>query len=215
MRNVENNTDLTRPIKRKGPVFATGYFATSKNIHRLYFESFLELSAMLHYEYDPTVDFIDSQPASFELQVGNKIVRYSPDLLIRRMPNELVYVEVKPTNKLKKKKVRNKHAALRIALKQLGREFVEFTEEDIPNTRYKNLELLHQGASSYQGAIPNVNDALVALPQECTTVGDALSSLSSSGLHQNMLHYLLFKQYFRCDLDKPLTNDSVIYSNVA
>ena len=106
MRNIDSNQHLARRIKRKGPIFVRGYFPTTKNQNSLYFESFLELAALLHYENDETIVFMNSQPSSVSLIIGNRKTRYSPDLMLMRVTGEIIYIEVKPADKLSEPKLK-------------------------------------------------------------------------------------------------------------
>jgi hypothetical protein len=131
MRNIDSNKHLARRIKRKGPIFVRGYFPTTKNQNSLYFESFLELAALLHYENDATIVFMNSQPSSVSLIIGNRKTRYSPDLMLMRVTGEIIYIEVKPADKLLEPKTEKRHNAIEHALKKLDREFLTFSNEDI------------------------------------------------------------------------------------
>jgi hypothetical protein len=214
MRNIDSNQHLARRIKRKGPIFVRGYFPTTKNQNSLYFESFLELAALLHYENDATIVFMNSQPSSVSLIIGNRKTRYSPDLMLMRVTGEIIYIEVKPADKLLEPKTEKRHNAIEHALKKLDREFLTFSNEDISRERLTNLELLYQGASVYNDIKPELDEALSTLPTT-VSIGDAIQHLSSAGIHNNVLHYLLYNFYFIVDLDTPISNDSMMYSNVA
>jgi hypothetical protein len=214
MRNIDSNQHLARRIKRKGPIFVRGYFPTTKNQNSLYFESFLELAALLHYENDATIVFMNSQPSSVSLIIGNRKTRYSPDLMLMRVTGEIIYIEVKPADKLSEPKTEKRHNAIEHALKKLNREFLTFSNEDISRERLTNLELLYQGASVYNDMKPELDEALSTLPTT-VSIGDAIQHLSSAGIHNNVLHYLLYNFYFIVDLDTPISNDSMMYSNVA
>jgi hypothetical protein len=214
MRNIDSNQHLARRIKRKGPIFVRGYFPTTKNQNSLYFESFLELAALLHYENDATIVFMNSQPSSVSLIIGNRKTRYSPDLMLMRVTGEIIYIEVKPADKLSEPKTEKRHNAIEHALKKLDREFLTFSNEDISRERLTNLELLYQGASVYNDIKPELDEALSTLPTT-VSIGDAIQHLSSAGIHNNVLHYLLYNFYFIVDLDTPISNDSMMYSNVA
>ncbi|GFD88771.1 endonuclease [Tenacibaculum sp. KUL152] len=214
MRNVTGKSSLARRIKRRGPIFVRGYFATKKNVNNLYFESFLELAALLNYENDPTVDFIDTQPASFLMEISGKIRRYTPDLLIRLVTGELIYIEVKASEKADEDDTVNKHKDIERRFLELNRGFEVFTENALAPARLKNLEILYHGASNYFNAIPDVDAALAALPEE-TTIEGALSFLEAANVHPSMLDYLLFNDYFQVDQDTPINEESPIYLNVA
>jgi hypothetical protein len=214
MRNIDSNQHLARRIKRKGPIFVRGYFPTTKNQNSLYFESFLELAALLHYENDATIVFMNSQPSSFSLMIGNRKTRYSPDIMLKHVTGKITYVEVKPADELSKPDTEKKHDAIEHALKKLDREFVTFSDENISRERLTNLELLYQGASVYNDIEPKLDEAISLLPTT-VSIGEAIQHLSSAGIHNNVLHYLLYHFYFVVDLDTPISNDSIMYSNVA
>lgn len=214
MRNVDSNKYLLRRIKRKGPIFVRGYFPTTKNQDSLYFESFLELAALLRYENDETIVFMNTQPSTMSLIIGNRKTRYSPDIMLMHITGKITYVEVKPADILSEPDTEKKHGAIERALKKLGRDFVTFSNDDVSRERLINLELLHQGASVYNQIEPELNEALNVLPTK-VTIGEAIQHLSSAGIHNNVLHYLLYNFYFIVDLDTPISSDSIMYSNVA
>jgi hypothetical protein len=214
MRNVDSNEYLARRIKRKGPIFIRGYFPTAKNQNSLYFESYLELAALLRYENDPNIMFIDSQPMSVCLTIANRKTRYSPDLMLMDVMQNIKYVEVKPAEKLSKAKNKTKYDVIEEAFKKLGRQFTTFSNNDVTQARLKNLELLYQGASVYNNIAPELEGAISVLPN-VVSIEEAIHHLSTAEVDRNVLHYLLFNSYFTVDLDIPISNDSIIYSNIA
>jgi hypothetical protein len=134
--------------------------------------------------------------------------------MLMRVTGEIIYIEVKPADKLSEPKTEKRHNAIEHALKKLDREFLTFSNEDISRERLTNLELLYQGASVYNDIKPELDEALSTLPTT-VSIGDAIQHLSSAGIHNNVLHYLLYNFYFIVDLDTPISNDSMMYSNVA
>lgn len=213
MRNVENKPYLQRRIKRKGPIFLKGYFPSKKNVKALYFESYMELAALLHFEHDPNIIFIDSQPHSIEYWLGRKRLTYTPDLLVVTATQTRKYIEVKPKDKLDTTDNETKFNALKATYQKLNREFETFDEENVPRTRLKNLELLFNGAKGYQEKESEISAAISAI--KCgTSVGQAYNVLSEQNISTNLLHFLLFNQYFVVALDEPITNDSLLTLNV-
>ncbi len=214
MRNVEQNKSLARRIKRRGPIFVRGYFATKKNLNNLYFESFLELAALLHFENDPMVNFIDTQPATLLIEINGVMRPYTPDLLIRSATGHLKYVEVKPSEKAARDDILSKHEDIERFFNSHGRSFEVFTEINLPAARLKNLEKMYHGASNFFNANPDIDNALAALPEQ-TTIEEALTHLEAANVHPSMLDYLLFNDYFKVDMQTDMHAESTIYSNVA
>jgi hypothetical protein len=217
MRNTDNKPHLARRIKRKGPIFTKGQFPSHKNQKTLYFESYLELAALLYYENDPRVIFIDTQPISIMCNLKMKMTRYTPDLFIiciNQDGQELrIYIEIKPAIKLEQPDNIVKFDTIGLAFEKLGKKFELFDGSKVPRTRLKNLELLFQGASVFKDNPHNINGLLDEFPNEIT-VAELGQLLTKLNLHENTFHYLLFEQYFSFDLDEKLNNDTLLISNV-
>jgi hypothetical protein len=213
MNNIDHKSHLQRRIKRKGPIFLKGYFSSNKNKKPLFFESYLELAALLHFEYDPNITFIDSQPHSITYTFGRKKLLYTPDILVMTVDKTKKYVEVKPSKKLKQDRNSAKFSTIEAVYQKLGREFDTFSELDIPKVRLKNLELLFHGASACHQTKSAIDTALCVI-RSATTVREAHERLIDKNLNGNMLHYLLFMQYLTIELDVHITDNSPIELNV-
>lgn len=218
MRNTDYKPNLARRIKRSGPIFTKGHFPTKKNNNTLYFESFLELTALLHFEFEGDIILVDTQPFSILYLFKGRMVRYTPDVFVVYIDNNgnerKVYIEVKPSTKLGTPENKIKFDTLKALFAKLGKEFITFDELEMTRTKLKNLELLFQGASVFGDVLPYIDKMLALLPMQIT-LEDARQQIISAGLHENHIHYLLFKQYYHVDLEQPLTNISLIQLNVA
>lgn len=209
MKNILQKSNLQRRIKRAGPIFIKGYFASKKNINELYFESYLELAALIHFEQDPTIVFIDTQPHTIEYSLELKKLTYTPDLMVCTVDGTRKYIEIKPKKKLKAERNSAKFCAVKAAYRKLDREFETFSEENVPEVRLENLELLYNGAS----ACP-ADDSTISLVIQTisfpATVREVYNKIIEANLNSSYLHYLLFIQCLSIDLDVPITDDSKI-----
>lgn len=209
--NIKNKPFLQRRIPRRGPIFLRGFFPSTKNTKALYFESILELSVILTYECDPNVVFIDTQPNSINYQFNGKTTRYTTDILTQTADGKWIYTEVKPQQKLDKDKQKFKVLEHKYAKK--NRKLLLVSEESLCPVRLKNLEIIYQGASSFNDIHVDTFDALHVLPPS-TTISEAITLLKDNHFSSSILHLLLFKQQYVCDLSKPLTSETQLELNI-
>jgi hypothetical protein len=88
------------PTKRLSYGSCTGWFTSRKAQLRMPFESLIERDAMIVLESDQSVSRYRAQPETFQISSGGRSVKYTPDLLVWFRRGDLVYREVKPTEKL-------------------------------------------------------------------------------------------------------------------
>lgn len=218
MRNTDNKQYLARRIRRSAPIFIKGQFISAKNRKTLHFESFLELTALLHFEFDSTIIFVDTQPLSITYLVKGRMVRYTPDIFVvcidENGQERRIYVEVKNASRFEQRENEIKFDTLKAVFEKHGKEFHKFDENELSRTKLKNLELLYQGVSACDGLAQNVPAILSLLPAEIS-LGEARKAIINAGFYENHLHYLLFNKYYLVDLENKLSLTSLLRLNVA
>lgn len=212
-RNYSDKNFLTRKLKRNGAFVNRGLFPSRKNKLPLYFESNLEYFGLLHFEQDPVILFIDTQPLSICIEVEDRPRDYSADFLIMTASGQIIYVEVKPSEKFETEKNKVKFDIIERSFQKLGRGFTKFTENDLSKIQISNLERLWNGASVFGDMDVDVTDAIHLLGKD-NSISDSLQILKSNDIVPEMLHYLLFNHYFSIDFGINITPDTVIHRNV-
>lgn len=87
---------LSRVLTRYSRVKPTISFYSRKNRCMQYCESFLESDACLIREFDPNIVAYLTQPESFGYPVNGRLLRYTPDCLVKTRDRGFYYDEVKP-----------------------------------------------------------------------------------------------------------------------
>lgn len=173
----------------------------------------MEFCALMHYERDPNIIFIDTQPHSINYIIDDLARDYTSDFLLMDVQSELEYVESKYSEDLEKPKNKKKYKAIKREFRKLDRKFSTFTEKMLTDVQINNLSALFQGASTFRLIDVDVFQPLKFL-KDSMTVKDALQTLRTNNLNPSLLHYLLFNHYYRVDLTEEIGSHSLVYRNV-
>jgi hypothetical protein len=182
----------------------------------LWTESNLEASVFLYLNYLENVLKIESQPLSivnFHPADGRAYTLDSAILHINEKGKKVVkYLEIKPWVKYQDQKF--KYACVERALDSLGYEFEVFTDKDLPTKQVMfNLEQLKRSAIHVDPASHVLHTAVQLLPQTIE-FSDAIKVFDALGIPSHCLHYMIFKQYFLCDLTTKISGSTVLTSNI-
>ena len=160
---TQNLTDhrIARHLRRTHPLRETIRFYSIKNGCILWLESFLELTACLLREFDPSITAYATQPKRFRYPVGGKSFLYTPDAAVLFCDNSQQFEEVKPWSSFKSKSVSQGFKRLQVVFEHdVGIPLVHNPALDGSNCKTAlNLELLYR----YLGLERKTENILLAL----------------------------------------------------
>jgi hypothetical protein len=176
----------------------------------VHWESLLELDAIFHFEYHPSLLSYQEQP-SLEIYYDKEGAqhRYFPDFRLDFQDGRELYVEVKPARVLATKLVREKLQSVAKRFEEQGRHFRVMTEEDIRREPLlSNLKSIHESSKHSAQAVPDAQ--LIG-----TLSGGPFWTLSTLVGHFNGIQKVLrlvCSNHLRIDLEKPLTDDCDVWA---
>ena len=179
-------------------------------------ESNLEASIFQYLNYQENILTLESQPLSIVNYYPNDKRAYTPDGAmhhINKKAQKLVkFFEIKPWVKYQEQLLKYKYVER--ALNRHGYEFEVFTERDLPTKQVMfNLEQLKRSAIHVDPMSHELSIAVQLLPQTIS-YSDAISVLEALCIHAHCLHYMIFKQYFLCDLTTKINHSTVLTRNI-
>lgn len=122
-------------------------FLSFKTRCHQYCESYVEIDACITREFSPLIDTYITQPASFgyRLKDGSRLLRYTPDALVRTVCGQYYYEEVKPYNRTLSKKFERRFKFLqRLFETIIGVPLkLNYANTRHPNKSIANYELLY------------------------------------------------------------------------
>lgn len=210
-RNIRNNAQLARRIPHTSKFFNRGYFPSRKNTSLLYFESYLELEQLISAEFEADIQYINTQPHTIEYCNNNgRLLQYTPDVMILQSNGQIKFREVKPEKYWRT----NKFNQIGEKYNKLDYEFDGFTDKTYSQIRRKNLAKLFHYTSRYFENDELLFSAIDVLPRQCS-IAEANALLLLNKQWPAATFYCLFLQYYVCDLEAPLTPNTIIYKNIA
>jgi hypothetical protein len=209
-RNIRNNKHLARRIARTSSFTTRGYFPSRKNSARLYFESYLELWQLIEAEYAADIHYINTQPHTIKyINSKGNLAQYTSDVMFKLANGTYQFREVKPEifcDEAKFKRIKEVY-------KDVGPEFDVFTDKTYSQTRQDNLAQLFHFSSQYFDVDERLFAALNVLPEQCA-IAEASALLRQYKQWPAATFYCLFLQYYLCDLELPLSPNTVITRNI-
>ena len=203
------HTRARRVISPSGGIMR-GKFPSRKNGRMVHHEGLLELDAIYLFEASPRVVSYREQPRTILFPDGPRLRRYTPDFELTLSNGGLVLVEVKPCRSLLDDEVRHKLEKVTAYLQRSGQSFVLLTDEGLRSEpRQANLRrLYHQTPRRWPTDAACINAlqphrSLLPLPWSAVK-----QLLGERGIHPANL---LFKGLLHCELDAPLTNDTLLH----
>ena len=123
------------PIQNRS---VAGYFYSHKNKKTIAFESQLEKKCYIMLEFDKTVRSYEEQPIKIDL--------YVPDILVDKIDNSKLLIEVKYSKEIQEtnQKLEHKFKTVRSFCKEKKWEFKIFTEKDIKQPYFDNISFLYR-----------------------------------------------------------------------
>lgn len=179
------------------------------------FESTLERDFVRLMAFDPNVVSIEEQPVRIEYTgADGRPHRYTPDYLVHRHDSPPLLAEIKPERFLTTDLDTKLDAARRYAMSR-GWVFEVWTEKNIRTRRLKNVGFLepYRRLSTDAGRAARILRRLEV--DGAMTVAKLLRTCwddeEERGLGEDVLWHLLATGELHADLDKKLTERSVLY----
>ncbi len=97
---LDGNTRAREPITRSRGI-VRGQFPSFKMNRMVAWESQLERRACYLFEFSRGIKSFREQPITFKVPFSDRVKRYTPDFELILGTGDIVYVEIKPENKLK------------------------------------------------------------------------------------------------------------------
>ena len=140
--SVGKNQRVREPVKpTTGRV--VGYFPSVKNNRSIAWESQLEQKACYVFEFSSEVASYREQPVSVYYQHDGTFKRYTPDFELVLTSGELLYVEIKPVNKLENEELKSQLKSISNFWETQGYAFVVITDKELNQpVLQSNLKLL-------------------------------------------------------------------------
>ncbi|WP_197080634.1 hypothetical protein [Methylophilus sp. TWE2] len=186
-----------------------GYSASLKMRKMIPWESTLERDAILILEFSHEVKNYSAQPQKFYFYEHDQQKFCYPDFRACRANKCITHIEVKPSAKLKCPILRARLAAIKKAHEQQDIDYQIWDETFIrQEPRLTNLKLLAYHLPGINDDLSDADDAfekLIILPAR--TLAGVIAILKD----ERLAYQLLALGYLICDLDQPITMESVVY----
>lgn len=138
-------TNRAREVVRHTGGIVRGKFPSKKCGRMIHHEGLLELDAYYLFEASPLIAEYQEQPCSIRYPDGDRLRKYTPDILLRLTSQELVYVEIKPEKTAQRPEMAHKLACIQRHFSMHGQRFVVLTDETIRlQPRLNNLRWIYQ-----------------------------------------------------------------------
>jgi hypothetical protein len=187
-----------------------GFFPSHKMKAMIPWESLLERDAILGFEFSESVKRYWAQPEKIYYYHNGEQKYCVPDFRTEAVDKSWTHIEVKPAAKLNEPGLKNKLQAIKVHHEQNNIEYKVLDESVLRiEPRLTNLKILayHQPAfNADSGRCHEDLQKLAMLPP--STIGGAIALLGDSG----SVYELLSLGYYSCDLDLPITNDTLIFA---
>lgn len=200
----------------------TGYFYSKKNSRPVAYESLIERDYFLFLEFEDAVEKYEEQPIAITKLIEGIERTYFPDCMVTYKPEfdlSPMLGEVKSSEDLqdeeKAEKLKLKFAALEEYAAGNGLQFKLVLDTDIRGTSLENLKFLYRyidPPNNFESYKERILETL--LTNGTIAVSTLLDLLTKDKLKQAAilpsLWHLLSIRTIKTDLNKPLTNNSVI-----
>lgn len=136
---------LARKLERSSRVKENIAFFSAKTNSLQYCESRLESKAVIFRDLSNCIRDFATQPTSIFYEFGGKILRYTPDALVRETSGDMYFEEIKPFEKTKSDEFiehfrflqNHFETELKVPLR------LNIVKTEVPNFKYGNYEILH------------------------------------------------------------------------
>lgn len=203
------HTPARRVISPSGGIMR-GKFPSRKNGRMVHYEGLLELDAIYLFEASPRIASYREQPRTILFPDGARMRRYTPDFELTLSGGAHVLVEVKPCRSLQDAEVRNKLEKVTAYLLRSGQSLVILTDKVLRSEpRQANIRrLYHQTPRRWPTDAACINALQPHRPHLPLPWSAVKQRLRERAIHPANL---LFKGLLHCELDAPLTNDTLLH----
>lgn len=212
------------PVRKilKGTQSVTGYFPSIKNNRMMSFESPIEMEYFYTLEFDDDVESFEEQPLRIENQENKNKGPYFPDCIVyykSKLNKRPLLIEVKSSIDLEKKekleKFQLKFRTLEKYAMDNNLDFKIVTEKEIRGVYLDNIKFLYSYRKDPQEHFQYEKDIIKVLKTNMKlTVSQLLNNITddknSQGVLIKSVWNLIFKKIIITDLEKPLSNDSIL-----
>lgn len=193
-------------ITRSGAIFR-GKFPSRKNGRMVHHEGLIELDACYLFEMHPLILKYQEQPTTLKYPGGHRLRDYTPDFQLTLRTGEVVLVEIKHSEILARKEVREKYDNIAAHLKSEETGYVIITEDIIRleprlTTMKKAFAALTYPRPTDDFICTAISPLLV---NEFTTISELDDELKNRGL---TTADLLANGYLTYDLDTEMSSST-------
>ena len=214
---------------RKIPVqtrSVAGYFYSFKNKRNIDFESQLEKKFYLTFEFDDKIETYQEQPVKINAVLNGRKISYFPDCIIYFKPElrqKPLLIEIKYAKEIKEKKEKiiNKIKVVSKYSKENGFVFKIYTDKRLDEIYIDNIKFLYRYFEK-----PKLNGRYAAYENKIFEILTGSGGIAINGLldyiaENNiekmtilpLVWYLTCRKTLLTDLNKPLSNSSLITLN--
>ena len=199
-----------------------GRIFSYKNNRYVSYESQLELAFIYHLEFSPEVQSYVEQPIKVYYKNEKNKRYYIPDFIVYYKDYRLkpLIVEIKYSREIQERKefIKKKVAILQKYAEENNLNFRLITEKELINNRLENYKFLYRYLpeplyisefySIRQSIIEFMRNAIKSTPKEIIEILG--NSLEEKAKVLTVLWHLLANNVLTTDLDKPLSNTSIL-----
>lgn len=176
-----------------------GYFPSIKLNNLIEFESILEMDAALLFEYSMGVVRYRAQPEVITYEIDGELHKYHPDFELELKNGDLVHIEVKPVEELKKLNMKKKIKCIEKRYETHDATFKVLSEEEI------RKQPLHQNLKHlFWPKLPkgNLDEVLKGIKSHIEERGKAAAIDFFMLYDPNDILLLISRGDILCDLNK-------------
>jgi hypothetical protein len=205
--------ELKRKLDKTSRVKPSILHYSHLNLLMAYAESHTEAKFILTLEFDKSIKYFLTQPATFTIEVDGKMVPHTPDVVVIYHDGTVEFIQIKPEKKAKDKEyLRRFNQIVRFFKKELGVDYTLRTEASFGEGKYiENLQQLYLYLD-IKLTSHITNKIITELPSNLTI--SALEQLCIKHNETDIYAWALIAQdYFSYDCKKILTKQSNITPN--
>lgn len=201
-----------RRVITRGPIRVVGIFPSTKSGHTLHWESQLERDRMYGHEIDPHVRSFREQPETYDVKVGDKWCRYTPDLEVIFHSGAIIIEEIKPAERVAKEI--SLYRAFAHQLESQGICFRVVTDTEIRRQPYFS-NVRHLLPFRHFDAWTDLAPIVLAAFKDADilTLGTLKANLAAARAPVHSIWTLLAGGQICTDLEKPLQDASLLQLN--
>lgn len=203
---------ISRKLEKTSRVKPTISFFSRKNSSMMFCESYLEVNALLKFEFDETVESYLTQPGSTQYLLDGVLRRYTPDVLVKYIFGDFVFWEIKPYKKTLSEKFLNKFEQLTSHFKdELNQPLRLMTSNEIKKGKSAaNLSQLYPFLDWYQDELINQRVTSEVAVKLKITVQDLEMLVADYGQSPEYAWSMLAHKHFKFDETRLLIRTSTL-----